>query len=149
MRFSRQEYWGGFPVPSSRGSYRPRDQARVSYVSDLTAGFFTTSTTQEALYITYILSYYYNRKNTLPNLFVTCEFWFLLLETKASRITCAYTKSYKTQSSKYYMINTVHCHLSVENKKAKFIETESRMVASKGWRWEKWKDFGHRVQTPS
>ena len=47
------------------------------------------------------------------------------------------------------MINTVHCHLSVENKKAKFIETESRMVASKGWRWEKWKDFGLRVQTPS
>jgi len=34
-------------------------------------------------------------------------------------------------------------------KKAKFIETESRMVLTKDWRWERGKDFGHRVQTPS
>ena len=27
----QQEYWSGFPF-SSRGSYRPRDQAQVSYI---------------------------------------------------------------------------------------------------------------------
>ena len=35
MEFSRQEYWSGLPFPSSRGSFWPRDQACVSYVSSI------------------------------------------------------------------------------------------------------------------
>ena len=31
--FSRQEYWSGLPVPSSRGSSRARDWTLISYVS--------------------------------------------------------------------------------------------------------------------
>ena len=33
MGFSRQEYWSGFAIAFYRGSSRPRDQTRVSYVS--------------------------------------------------------------------------------------------------------------------
>ena len=43
MGFSRQEYWSGLPCPSSRGSSRPRDQTRVSYVSCIARWVFTTS----------------------------------------------------------------------------------------------------------
>ena len=35
MEFSRQEYWSELPVPSSRGSSRPRDRTQFSYVSHL------------------------------------------------------------------------------------------------------------------
>ena len=37
-RFSRQEYWSGLPMPSSRGSSQPRDQTQVSRIA---GGFFT------------------------------------------------------------------------------------------------------------
>ena len=44
MRFSRQGYWSGLPIPSS-GTFQPRDRTRVSY----TAGrFFTDWATREA-----------------------------------------------------------------------------------------------------
>ena len=33
MEFSRQEYWSGVAMPSSRGSSRPRYRTCVSYVS--------------------------------------------------------------------------------------------------------------------
>ena len=33
MEFSRQEYWSGVAMPSSRGSSQPRYQTHVSYVS--------------------------------------------------------------------------------------------------------------------
>ena len=33
IRFSRQEYWGGFLCPPPGGSSRPRDQTHISYVS--------------------------------------------------------------------------------------------------------------------
>ena len=33
MRFCRQEYWSGLPVPSSRGSSRSRHESHVFYVS--------------------------------------------------------------------------------------------------------------------
>ena len=33
MGFSRQEYWQGLPCLPSRGSYQPRDQTHISYVS--------------------------------------------------------------------------------------------------------------------
>ena len=33
VRFSRQEYWSGLPVPSARGSSEPWDPTCVSYVS--------------------------------------------------------------------------------------------------------------------
>ena len=33
MGFSRHEYWSGLPCPTSRGSFRPKDQTSVSYVS--------------------------------------------------------------------------------------------------------------------
>ena len=33
MGFSRQEYWGGVALPSSRGSSQPRDQIQVPQVS--------------------------------------------------------------------------------------------------------------------
>ena len=50
MRFSRQEYWGGLPFPSSGDlpdpGTRPRDQTHVSHVA---GRFFTTWTTREAL----------------------------------------------------------------------------------------------------
>ena len=36
-------------MPSSKGSSQPRDWTRVSYVSCIAGGFFTTSATQEAL----------------------------------------------------------------------------------------------------
>jgi len=39
MGFSRQEYWSGFAVPSSRGYSWPRDR---TYISCITGGFFTT-----------------------------------------------------------------------------------------------------------
>ena len=44
--FSRQEYWSGVAMPSSRGSSQPRDQTQVSGIAD---GFFTVWTTREAL----------------------------------------------------------------------------------------------------
>jgi len=33
MGFSRQEYWSGLPLPSSRGSSRPRDRTQVSHIA--------------------------------------------------------------------------------------------------------------------
>ena len=36
---SRQEYWSGVAMPSSRGSYQPGDWTRVSHIA---GGFFTT-----------------------------------------------------------------------------------------------------------
>ena len=46
MGFSRQEYWSGLPCPSPGD--RPELTSLMSPV--LTGGFFTTSSTQEALY---------------------------------------------------------------------------------------------------
>ena len=37
MEFSRPEYWSGYPIPFSKGSSQPRDQAQVSCI---TGGFF-------------------------------------------------------------------------------------------------------------
>ena len=49
MEFSRQEYWSGLPFPSPGNLSNPRIEP-VSLVSPaLTDGFFTTSTTWEAL----------------------------------------------------------------------------------------------------
>ena len=49
MWVSRQEYWSGLPVPSSRGSPWHRDWILGSYTSPaLAGGSFTTSTTWEA-----------------------------------------------------------------------------------------------------
>ena len=44
--FSRQEYWSGLLMPSSRGSSQPRDQTQVSPIA---GGFFTVGATREAL----------------------------------------------------------------------------------------------------
>ena len=41
MGFSRQAYWSGIPMPSSRGSSRPRDQTHVSCGSCIEGRFFT------------------------------------------------------------------------------------------------------------
>ena len=38
-RFSRQDYWSGLPMPSSRGSSQPRDRTQVSRIA---GGFFTS-----------------------------------------------------------------------------------------------------------
>ena len=38
VRFSKQEYWSGFAMPSSRGSSRPRDRTHLSYVSCIVPG---------------------------------------------------------------------------------------------------------------
>ena len=46
--FSRQEYWNGFFMPSSRVSSQPRNLTHISYVYALAGGFFTTSATWEA-----------------------------------------------------------------------------------------------------
>ena len=44
MCFSREQYWHGLPLPSSRGSSRPRDRTHICHVQTvLTGGFFTTS----------------------------------------------------------------------------------------------------------
>ena len=46
MRFSRQEYRSGLPVPSCRGSSQPRDRTPASLTSlALAGGVFTTSAT--------------------------------------------------------------------------------------------------------
>ena len=42
LGFSRQEYWEWVAMPSSRGSSRPRDQARISCASCIAGGFLTT-----------------------------------------------------------------------------------------------------------
>ena len=42
MGFSRQEYWSGVAMPSSRGSSWPRDPTSVSCISCIAGGFFTT-----------------------------------------------------------------------------------------------------------
>ena len=42
MEFSRQEYWSGLPMLSSRGSSQPRDQTHISCGSCIAGGFFTT-----------------------------------------------------------------------------------------------------------
>ena len=44
MGFSRQEYWSGLPVPSSRGSSQPRDWTQVSCIA---GRFFTLWATRE------------------------------------------------------------------------------------------------------
>ena len=48
MGFSGQEYWSGLPCPTSS---RPRDRTCISMPPALAGGFFTTSTTWEALKI--------------------------------------------------------------------------------------------------
>ena len=51
MGFSRQEYWSGLPCPPSRGSSYPG----IEPVSPaLAGGLFTTSTTWEAYFASYL-----------------------------------------------------------------------------------------------
>ena len=45
MGFSRQEYWSGLPMPSSRGSSQPMDGIQVSHIA---CTFFTIQATREA-----------------------------------------------------------------------------------------------------
>ena len=49
MGFSRQEYWSGLPMPSSRGSSQPRNQTCVSCVSCIAGGLFTPLSHLESL----------------------------------------------------------------------------------------------------
>ena len=48
MGFSKQEHWRGVAMPSSRGSFQPRDQTCISMSPAMAGGFFTTSSTWEA-----------------------------------------------------------------------------------------------------
>ena len=49
VRFSRQEYWSGLPFPSSGDLPNPGIKPPSSVSPALAGGFFTTSTTREAL----------------------------------------------------------------------------------------------------
>ena len=49
MGFSRQEYWRGLPCPSSEDLADPEIKPRSLMSPTLASGFFTTSTTWEAL----------------------------------------------------------------------------------------------------
>ena len=51
LGFSRQEYWSGLPCPPPGGSSWPRDQTRVSCVSCIADGFFTTEPPGKTAYI--------------------------------------------------------------------------------------------------
>ena len=46
MGYTRLEYWGGLPFPSTRGSFWIRDQTQVSRIADR---LFTVRTTSEVL----------------------------------------------------------------------------------------------------
>ena len=48
MEFSRQESWDGLPFLSPEDPSLPRDRTRVSYVSCVVGGFFTSWATREA-----------------------------------------------------------------------------------------------------
>ena len=50
MGFSRQEYWSGLPFPSPGDVPRPGIKPESLTSPALVGGFFTTSTTCEALY---------------------------------------------------------------------------------------------------
>ena len=50
MGFSRQEYWRGLPFPTPRGLLHPGIQPASPASPALAGGFFTTSTTWEALW---------------------------------------------------------------------------------------------------
>ena len=49
MRFSRQEYWSGLPYPPPGGLPHQETEPRSLTSPALAGGFFTTSTTWEAL----------------------------------------------------------------------------------------------------
>ena len=49
MEFSRQEYWGGLPFPPPVGLSSPGIESTSLASPALADGFFTTSTTWEAL----------------------------------------------------------------------------------------------------
>ena len=49
MEFSRQEYWSGLPCPPLEGLPNPEIQLASLLSPALAGGFFTTSTTWEAL----------------------------------------------------------------------------------------------------
>lgn len=55
---------------------------------------------------------------------------------------------YSMRKKNKYCMNALWFHLYVKfkKKKAKLIETESKIVVPRGWGWEEWEDVGQRVQ---
>ena len=87
--FSSQEHWSGLPF-SSRGSSRPRDWTHISYLSCMSGGFFTPSTTWEVFN-----KYSWSNSNSFslspfcPSF--SCLLSFYLSESSYSVHTCTYS----------------------------------------------------------
>ena len=74
MGFSRQEYWTGLPCPPPGELPNPGIKPKCTASHALVRGFFTTSTTWEALKLPIIPNFYL--VITIPHLFLTVKFYF-------------------------------------------------------------------------